>query len=85
MANAFRHKRYFRLSEADGSTLVSFSSTSDANTKIGFAGAWSTSSPTKVETLEICNRNHFDIILDLGNHNEVLGKKVINMIKGENS
>ena len=42
-------------------------------------------SDTKVEALEICNRNHFDIILDLGNYNEVLGKKVINMIKGENS
>jgi len=55
MADAFKHKRYFRLSEADGSTLVSFSSTSDANTKIGFAGVWSTSSPTKVETLEDSN------------------------------
>ena len=55
MADAFKHKRYFRLSEADGSTLVSFSSTSDANTKIGFAEVWSTSSPTKVETLEDSN------------------------------
>ena len=51
---------------------------------INFAEALRASG-TKVETLEICNRNHFDIILDLGNHNEVLGKKVINMIKGENS
>lgn len=40
---------------------------------------------TKVETLEICNRNHFDVIFDLGDYNEKLGKKVINMIKGKNS
>ena len=51
---------------------------------INFAKALSTNG-TKVETLEIRNRNHFDIILDLGNYNEDLGRKVINMIKGENS
>ena len=51
---------------------------------INFAKALSTNG-TKVETLEIRNRNHFDIILDLGNYNEDLGRKVINMIKGKNS
>ena len=34
-----------------------------------------------VQKLEIINRNHFDIILDLGKHDEDLGDKVINMIK----
>ena len=34
-----------------------------------------------VQTLEIRNRNHFDIILDLGKDDKDLGKKVIKMIK----
>ena len=34
-----------------------------------------------VQALEIHNRNHFDIILGLGNNDDDLGKKVINMIK----
>jgi len=55
MAEAFRHKRYFKLVQADNSSLVSFSSTADANTKIGFSSAWNTSSPTKTETLEDSN------------------------------
>jgi len=55
MADAFKHKRYFKLVQADYSTLVSFSSTADANTKIGFTSVWNTSSPTKTETLEDSN------------------------------
>ena len=55
MADAFKHKRYFKLVQADFSSLVSFSSTADANTKIGFTSAWNTSSPTKTETLEDSN------------------------------
>ena len=51
MANAFKHKRYFRRREAD-SSLKTFTSTADANTKIGFTSAYSTSSPTKTEALE---------------------------------
>mgnify|MGYP001209796772 FL=1 len=50
MANAFKHKRYFRIREAD-SSLKTFTSTADANTKIGFTSAYSTSSPTKTEAL----------------------------------
>ena len=46
-----RHKRYFRVRGED-STLTNFSSTSDANTKIGFISAYSVSSPTKTEVLE---------------------------------
>ena len=55
MANAFKHKRYFKLVQQDFSTLVSFSSTADANTKIGFKSVFNTSSPTKTETLEDSN------------------------------
>jgi len=40
-------------------------------------------SGAKVQTLEIHNRNHFDIILGLGDDDEDLGKKVIKMIKDE--
>ena len=50
MAAEYRHKRYFRLRGSD-SSLVTFSSTADANTKIGFTSVYSTSSPTKTEAL----------------------------------
>ena len=50
MAAEYSHKRYFRVRENDGS-MSTFSSTADANTKIGFTSAYSTSSPTKTEAL----------------------------------
>ena len=52
MANAFKHKRYFRVRLSDDSSLVTFSSTDDAQTKIGFKSVWNTSSPTKSYALE---------------------------------
>ena len=53
MAAEWKHKRYFRVR---GRELLTFSSTSDANTKIGFTSAYSTSSPTKTEALEDSNK-----------------------------
>ena len=50
MAAEWKHKRYFRVRGSDNS-LITFSSTSDANTKIGFKSEWTTSSPTKTEAL----------------------------------
>lgn len=50
MAAEYKHKRYFRIRLAD-SSLYTFTSTSDANTKIDFKSAWTTSSPTKSEIL----------------------------------
>lgn len=50
MAAQYKHKRYFRIRLAD-SSLYTFTSTSDANTKIDFKSAWTTSSPTKTEAL----------------------------------
>ena len=38
-----------------------------------------------IRTLEILDRNHFDIILDLGKTDEELGKNVIKMIGDESS
>jgi hypothetical protein len=59
MAAEYKHKRYFRLRAEDVTgneagnegVLKTFSSTSDANTKIGFKSVWNTSSPTKSEAL----------------------------------
>ena len=59
MAANWKHKRYFRLRAQDATgepagdqgVLKTFSSTSDANTKIGFTSVWNTSSPTKTEAL----------------------------------
>jgi len=51
MAQEYRHKRYFRIRLAD-SSLVTFSSTSDANTKISFKSEWTTNSPTTTDALE---------------------------------
>jgi len=59
MAATFKHKRYFRCIQygADSTWgLRTFSSTADANTKIGFKSAFSTSSPTKTEALENSNQ-----------------------------
>jgi len=50
MAAEWKHKRYFRIRGSD-SSLKAFSSTADANTKIGFTSVYSTSSPTKTEAL----------------------------------
>ncbi len=46
MANAFKHKRYFRVCGSTDSSAVTFSDTDDAVTKIGFRSEWNTSSPT---------------------------------------
>lgn len=51
MAVKYRHKRYFRVRTAEHRNIVTFSSTSDANTKIGFKSVYNTSSPTKTEAL----------------------------------
>jgi hypothetical protein len=51
MAAEYKHKKYFRIRGADD-TLKTFSSTADANTKIGFTSAYDTSTPTKIEALE---------------------------------
>ena len=50
MAANYRHKRYFRVRGFDSSVRI-FSSTADANTKIGFKSVYETSSPTKNEVL----------------------------------
>tara|TARA_E500000178_G_scaffold354484_1_gene423601 strand:+ start:2074 stop:2412 length:339 start_codon:yes stop_codon:yes gene_type:complete len=50
MAAQWKHKRYFRVRGSD-SSLKTFSSTADANSKIGFKSVYSTSSPTKTEAL----------------------------------
>ena len=50
MAAEYKHKRYFRLRGSD-SSIKTFSSTSDANTKIGFKSVYNTNSPTKTEAL----------------------------------
>ena len=50
MAAEWKHIRYFRLRGND-SSLKTFSSTADANTKLGFTSVWNTSSPTKTEAL----------------------------------
>ena len=51
MAVSYKHKRYFRCRTAEHRNIVTFSSTSDANTKIGFKSVYNTSSPTKTEAL----------------------------------
>ena len=51
MAVAYRHRRYFRVRGVD-SSVRTFLSISDANTKIGFKSVYDTSSPTKTEVLD---------------------------------
>ena len=51
MAAEYKHKKYFRIRGAD-SNLKTFSSTADANTKIGFTSVYDTLTPTKTEALE---------------------------------
>tara|TARA_X000000950_G_C13676288_1_gene562058 strand:+ start:25 stop:786 length:762 start_codon:yes stop_codon:yes gene_type:complete len=55
MSALYKHKRYFRVRALD-SSLKTFSSTADANTKIGFTSVWNTSSPTKTEVLADSNQ-----------------------------
>tara|TARA_Y100000592_G_C5299116_1_gene234605 strand:- start:15 stop:365 length:351 start_codon:yes stop_codon:yes gene_type:complete len=55
MAAEWKHKRYFRVRGSD-SSLKTFSSTSDANTKIGFRSVYSTNTPTKTEALADSNQ-----------------------------
>ena len=55
MSALYKHKRYFRVRALD-SSLKTFSSTADANTKIGFTSVWNTSSPTKTEVLADSNK-----------------------------
>jgi hypothetical protein len=50
MAASYRHRRYFRVRGVD-SSVRTFLSTADANTKIGFKSVYETSSPTKIEVL----------------------------------
>lgn len=45
------HRRYFKMTNKQDNSPVTFSSTADANTKIGFGSAWNTNSPTKTEAL----------------------------------
>jgi hypothetical protein len=51
MAAQWKHKRYFRVRGVD-SSCYTFSSVSDANTKVGFTSVYDTNSPTKTEVLE---------------------------------
>ena len=50
MAAQYKHKRYFRVRGED-STLTTFTDVTNANTLIGFKSAYSTSTPTKTESL----------------------------------
>jgi len=47
MANEWKHKRYFKQYNNSTSSYVTFSDTSDAQTKIGFGSCFDTNSPTK--------------------------------------
>ena len=58
MAAQYKHRRYFRVRgntwngiSGSNSSLKVFTSTSDANTKIGFKSVYATSSPSKTEAL----------------------------------
>lgn len=52
MSAQFKHKRYFRMKNKQDNSPVTFSSTADALTKIGFKDVYNTNSPTKTEALE---------------------------------
>lgn len=47
MNSRWWHKRYFKQYDHTASSYVTFSSTSDAQTKIGFGSCFDTNSPTK--------------------------------------
>ena len=50
MANAFKHKRYYRVRLVD-SSLYTFANVTDAQNTIGFRDVYDTSSPTKTYAL----------------------------------
>jgi|DEB0MinimDraft_4_1074332.scaffolds.fasta_scaffold121549_1 hypothetical protein len=59
MAADYKHKRFFRCLAIGTDSTISkrtFSSTADANTKLGFTSVWNTSSPTKTEALSDSDR-----------------------------
>ena len=50
MANAFKHKRYYRV-RLDDSSICTFGNVTDAQNAIGFRDAFDTSSPTTTYAL----------------------------------
>jgi hypothetical protein len=52
MAQAFRHAKYFRVRNIEDSSLMTFSSVSEAKTAMALNSAYDTNSPTRTETLE---------------------------------
>ncbi len=61
MANAFKHTRHFRLlvpgsGSRNTQANQTFSSISDAQTKLAFTNVWETSSPTKTYALADSNQ-----------------------------
>ena len=50
MANAFKHKRYYRV-RLDDSSICTFANVTDAQNAIGFRDAFDTSSPTTTYAL----------------------------------
>lgn len=55
MADAYKHQRHFQVLDGD-ENKITFSSTDDANTKIGFKSVWDTGSPTKSYQLQDSNQ-----------------------------
>ena len=51
MASEWKSKRYFKQYNHTTSSYVTFSDTTDAQTKIGFGECWNTNSPTKTYEL----------------------------------
>jgi hypothetical protein len=52
MASEWKSKRYFKQYNHLTSSYVTFSDTSDAQTKIGFGSCWDIGTPTKTYALE---------------------------------
>ena len=52
MAQAFRHAKYFRVRNIEDSSLMTFSSVSEAKTAMALNSAYDTNSPNRTETLE---------------------------------
>lgn len=52
MAKQYQHKRYYKQYNNTTSSYETFSSTDDAQTKLGFGSCFDTSSPTKTYSLE---------------------------------
>ena len=51
MASEWKSRRYFKQYNHTTSSYVTFSDTTDAQTKIGFGECWNTNSPTKTYEL----------------------------------